>query len=441
MFEKVLKENTALKTENNELRRKLETALDEAAQQQAAFSKWMTEASSTRERERQERRQRLIALLEEEDKADMAKDAELTSSGVRKIAELTKTLEEAATQYRGDMNTWDEKAAVALEELKATRDGLKTKVKDDWTSVNERCTTLLSTARSHNAEVVRSIQQHANDLEPQMEALDDFATRAKSENANHHDARSELIQTMADVVEQSYGSTTAHFKAELDRVRDFGEKMESELNDLREGLDPLETQVRQPLANLREEIIGTGLQEYQPTGETPQKTQYSYPTHLPRTRAGSSSSQRFSTIAESTTPSDSPRSSNIGHNHANTTMIFSDIDVDSKTVPIPSSPSIHFSDKTNHTITSLREINPNTTSAFDPHASTISIPPAPTSLPGPPSTTEGGHTLPLFKRSTRSVKTTTGLKRPAALAGGENMVPLSSVFEQSLSRRKSPRLN
>ncbi|KAL2201845.1 kinesin-domain-containing protein [Sarocladium strictum] len=439
MFEKVLKENSTLKTENDDLRRRLENALDEAAQQQAAFSKWMTESSSTRERERQERRQRLIALLEEEDKADLARDTELTSSGVSKITELTKTLEEAATQYKGDMDSWDEKAANALEELKATRDGLKTKVKDDWTGVNERCTSLLSTARSHNAEVVRSIQQHANDLEPQMEALDDFATRAKSENANHHAARAELIETMSDVVEQSYASTTSHFKAELDRVRDFGEKMESELNDLRDGLDPLDTQVRQPLANLREEIIGTGLQEYQPTGETPQKTQYSYPTHLPRTRAGSRSSQRISSIAESTTPSESPRSSSL-LNPA--TLIFSDNDMDSKTMPIPSSPSMHFSDRTNHTITSLREINPNTTT-FDTHANTISIPTAPSSLPQ--STTEGGNTLPIFKRSTRAVRgagtAPTGLKRPAALAGGENVVPLSSVFEQSMSKRKSPRLN
>jgi kinesin family protein 11 len=434
-----LKENSTLKTENDDLRRRLETALDEAAQQQAAFSKWMTESSSTRERERQERRQRLIALLEEEDKADLARDTELTSSGVSKITELTKALEEAATQYKGDMDSWDEKAAHALEELKATRDGLKTKVKDDWTGVNERCTSLLSTARSHNAEVVRSIQQHANDLEPQMEALDDFATRAKSENANHHASRAELIETMSDVVEQSYASTTSHFKAELDRVRDFGEKMESELNDLRDGLDPLDTQVRQPLANLREEIIGTGLQEYQPTGETPQKTQYSYPTHLPRTRAGSRSSQRISSIAESTTPSDSPRSSSLANP---ATLIFSDNDMDSKTMPIPSSPSIHFSDRTNHTITSLREINPNTTT-FDTHANTISIPTAPSSLPQ--STTEGGNTLPIFKRSTRAARGTgtapTGLKRPAALAGGENVVPLSSVFEQSMSKRKSPRLN
>jgi kinesin family protein 11 len=60
--------------------------------------------------------------------------------------------------------------------------------------------------------------------------------------------------------------------------------MELDVNDLRDGLEPLDAQICQPLANLREDIGSTSLQEYQPTGATPVKAQYQYPTSLPRTQ-------------------------------------------------------------------------------------------------------------------------------------------------------------
>lgn len=48
----------------------------------------------------------------------MVKDVEFIFSGVRKIVEFIKMFEEVVMQYRGDMNIWDEKVVVVLEEFK-----------------------------------------------------------------------------------------------------------------------------------------------------------------------------------------------------------------------------------------------------------------------------------------------------------------------------------
>ncbi len=61
--------------------------------------------------------------------------------------------------------------------------------------------------------------------------------------------------------------------------------MSTQTTTLQETLAPLDSVLREPLSQLRENIATTAFQEYQPTGETPQKIQYTYPTELPRTDA------------------------------------------------------------------------------------------------------------------------------------------------------------
>jgi kinesin family protein 11 len=121
------------------------------------------------------------------------------------------------------------------------------------------------------------------DIETQMKALDDFVTRARSQNAQHHDSHAQSLQDLSTTVKSSYANIGSHFTSTYERVRDLGVEMSTKTGSLQETLTPLDEILRQPLAELRSNISNTILQEYQPTGETPQKVQYQYPTELPRT--------------------------------------------------------------------------------------------------------------------------------------------------------------
>jgi len=123
------------------------------------------------------------------------------------------------------------------------------------------------------------------DIEIQMRALDDFVTRARSQNAQHHDSHTHSLQNLSSTVKASYSNIATHFTSTYERVRDLGDEMSTKTATLQESLAPLDSVLKEPLTTLRENITSISFQEYQPTGETPQKIQYTYPTELPRTEA------------------------------------------------------------------------------------------------------------------------------------------------------------
>jgi kinesin family protein 11 len=435
MFEDLVKHVTNQRSEADRLRRQLQTATSTIVLQNASISTRIQEALEEEKRQSAEDRQKLMTqitgLINAHTEAQETRIADRAAQVQKSMAESSESLEGAVSQYAQDMDGWDSREGQLLEDVKKSRDQLKTKLKDDWTAADDRSTSIQNTAKSVHAETVRVVDEQIEDLDAQMEALDDFVTRAKSENATHHEAHSQSVKAVSTTVEQSFGNISGHFKTTFDRVKNLGEEMELDVNDLNDGLEPLDTQLCQPLANLREDIATTALQEYQPTGETPQKVVYQYPTSLPRTKRRSLLSTKIdedSTVVEVKEETDKDN-----------TLVFADLD-SSKSNISPSRPSTASTTATATSVdkiaplnmTSLREVNPNVTGNlttgninFDHRASNTSAP--------------ADLTMPLFKRSTR---TTRGAKKQSADGVGEGRenVPLTT-FSENAARRKSPRLN
>lgn len=256
-----------------------------------------------------------------------------------------------------------------------------------------------------------------------MESLDAFVTRARSENASHHEKHSESMEGLSSTVEQSFGNISNHFKVTFDRVKDLGEEMETETEEMQDGLEPLTQELCKPLSNLRKDIESTNIKEYQPTGATPMKMQYQYPTNLPRTEAHEA---LLANMKDESTPTKPVSES----------MVFSDIDNPDLHRSPPARQSTRMSTLSMISemppfTMSLREVNPNTTSnlTFDPSASIMSI---------------NENTAPLlFNKRTSTRFQGKGPRKQTSLLpieGRENVPP--SAFSQSLGpRRKSPRLN
>ena len=292
------------------------------------------------------------------------------------------------------------------------------------------------------------VDEQKSDLDVQMQALDDFVARARSENEEHHRQHSESMQNLSGTVEKSFANISNHFTNTFDRVRDLGDEMETDTKNLNGSLAPLQENICRPLHNLRDDINNTTLREYEPTGDTPEKKVYQYPSDLPRT---ASDQVLRDALRDAPTPS---------RNSGAPPVIFNDVNSPMSTKSTPENASPHKEASVpprNPLSMSLREVDPNLTTgqiAFDPAASTMSMP-------------AENATLPLFKRSTSTATataattaaaantttaataTTTAMKPPparfakkqalAAMAceGRENVPP--AVLSQG-SRRKSPRL-
>ncbi len=150
---------------------------------------------------------------------------------------------------------------------------------------NQHNSSIQTTTKSVHEETVRIVDAQIKDMAVQMQALDEFVTRARSQNERHHETHVQSLQGLSSTVRNSYSSIGEHFTSTYARVRDLGDDMSERTAILQATLPPLNATLRQPLAELRSNIADAPLKEYNPTGETPQKVQYAYPTTLPRTEA------------------------------------------------------------------------------------------------------------------------------------------------------------
>ncbi|KAJ3494813.1 hypothetical protein NLG97_g3828 [Lecanicillium saksenae] len=275
IFEDLVKHITAQRSESDNLRRQLQIATNAAVSQSSATSLRLQEAIEEERRQAAEDRQKLLSqittLINTHAETQESRFSDKTSQIQKSVTESSTALEGAVTQYNEGMDSWDEKEGELLEEVKKSREQLKTKLKDDWNTASEQSIAIQNTATSVHAETVRVVDEQVEDLGSKMHALDDFVTHARTENTTHHETHRLSVQNLSSTVEQSFGNISAHFKSTFDRVKNVGEEMELDANDMREALEPLESQLCQPLTNLREGISSTALQEYQPTGSTPQK--------------------------------------------------------------------------------------------------------------------------------------------------------------------------
>lgn len=121
------------------------------------------------------------------------------------------------------------------------------------------------------------------DMAMQMQALDDFVTRARSQNERHYETHVQSLRGLAETVEESHSSINDHFISSSTRIHNFDKDSIAQSTSIQAMLAPLAPSIQEPLSNLRANITNALLKEYIPTGETPQKTHYEFPATLPRT--------------------------------------------------------------------------------------------------------------------------------------------------------------
>ena len=150
-------------------------------------------------------------------------------------------------------------------------------------AANKRNSSLKGTTSSVHNETVRIVDEQMKDTVSQMQALDDFVMRARSQNDQHYDQHNKSLEGLSTAVKASYTNIGYHFNSTYERVKNLGEDMSGKQISSQELFASVDDMVCKPLADLRANISNTCLEDYQPSGETPQKVAYLYPTELPQT--------------------------------------------------------------------------------------------------------------------------------------------------------------
>lgn len=477
IFEDLLKHITSQKKESDNLRTQLEEASETIVLSNQSISSRIQEVISEERRQAAEERQDLLlqitSLINSQAELQESRLANRAAAIQQSVRETNSVFEGSVSNYSQAMDGWSEKEGQLLSDVAKSRDTMKTKLQDDWNvselvllrrrcvltnsqAANQYSTAIQATTKSVHAQTVRVVNEQMTDLDEQMTSLDDFVTRAKLQNSEHHNQHGESLQSLSETVEESYDNIGAHFKGTFSRVQELESEMGSATEAARDALEPLEENLCQPLSELREDISGTALQEYNPTGETPKKMSYEYPKDLPQTKDHAKLIAEFhgapSPNQSANPPSgvfadaDLPMSESMSPSHRDS--------LDDQVLPLPDRNPLSMS---------LREIHPNvnstTASAYNPRVSTASSTNGYSVIIGPGSlaneTSDVESEMPLFKKSriTRSIGGKGNKRSISALEGRENVPPpmtvvgsgtagrAGEIFAQSVSRRKSPRLN
>jgi kinesin family protein 11 len=151
----------------------------------------------------------------------------------------------------------------------------------------QHSTSIKDTTTSVHASTVKIVEAQMEQMDTQLHSLDDIMSRVRKQNNAHHTAHTASLHALTTTVQSSYSSIGNHFSTSFARVQSVEADISAQTTALKEILPTLgeDAYIRAPLRELRGAIDKQNLIEYNSTGETPQRVNYTIPANLPRTEA------------------------------------------------------------------------------------------------------------------------------------------------------------
>ncbi|KAI9376454.1 P-loop containing nucleoside triphosphate hydrolase protein [Aspergillus egyptiacus] len=207
-------------------------------------------------------------------------------------------LEQATNHHDRQVDELVFKSEQFAKDVSTSKDEIKARMQSDWEAFDQRNCSIQKATESVHKETVRIVDAQMNDMGRQMEALDDFVAKARSQNGRYHDAHISTLDNIATGVYQSYTSVQDRIEGIGGRMHHLQEETNQHQTTLQESIIPLYSDVRKPLSDLSSSFQDRSLEEYVPTGVTPKKRKYDYQSVLPTTESHEALKSRLRTTKE-----------------------------------------------------------------------------------------------------------------------------------------------
>ncbi|KAL2835408.1 P-loop containing nucleoside triphosphate hydrolase protein [Aspergillus pseudoustus] len=219
--------------------------------------------------------------------------------GVRTdIASSGDWLEQATSHHDRQIDEWVFRSEQFAKDVNASKEEFKSRMQSDWEAFDQRNSSIQKTTESVHRETVRIVDAQMDDMGRQMEALDDFVAKARSQNGLYRDAHQSTLDSIATSVYTSYSSVQEQFGSLGSRMNQLQDEAAQGRTSLEESMMPLLDGVRKPLSDLSSTVQNRPLQEYVSTGATPKKRKYEYTSDLPVTEGHETLRSRLRTTKE-----------------------------------------------------------------------------------------------------------------------------------------------
>jgi kinesin family protein 11 len=291
IFEDLIKRMNEQQNEAQRLRAQITSAntqfVEASQQSQTQLQQAVEEERQTAATERATLLANITSLINDSATSQEARMTDHLQTANKRVKTSEEAYLAAQQVYGNGMDAWNGSSQALIEQSVQSRESIKTRLKSDWASANDHTSKITETTHAVHGETVRIVDDQMAQMDNQLVALDEIVARVKAQNEEHHKAHTSSLAQLASNVQQSYQSIGAHFDTSYDRTKALDTDMQERTTSLQETLPALEadSDIREPLRLMRDELTAAQIAEYQATGETPAKTHYAYPHELPRTEA------------------------------------------------------------------------------------------------------------------------------------------------------------
>ncbi|KAG2415689.1 hypothetical protein HFD88_006880 [Aspergillus terreus] len=289
MFENMSKHIEGQKLEIDHLRRQLQEANRETVEANRRASSNLAQVLEDEDAAARAEREAVMAqihkLLEGSNQRQINRLKTKCDAVRNDLSSSGDCLEQATVHHDRQIDEWIFREEQFAKDVTASKDEIKTKLQKDWEAFDQRNVTIQRATESVHQETVRIVDAQMKDVSQQLTALDDFVAKARSHNGRFHEAHLGSLNTMSENVKGSYSAFDEKLGGFGEHIDQLREDAAMHTDSLEQTTAPLHKDIRQPLLDLRSAIRNRPMKEYIPTGVTPQKRRYEYPSSLPRTEA------------------------------------------------------------------------------------------------------------------------------------------------------------
>ena len=299
MFDDLTKQLLAQREESDRLRAALKEANRKNMQMSlSAASQLEAAVEAERRASEEDRAQLMLQVTELVTKSSQKREERLNTaltSTQASIVEATEQFEVADKTYGDGIDRWNDQDSALREKIAKSKEDVKGHFKKDWSAISDRNTRIQESTKAVHGETVKIVDVQVKDMATQMAALDEFVVRARRQNNEHAEQHLITLQGLSTQLKDSLEKVQTRVSSSA--MDNFTIGIKAHLDEISSTFADVQDKAREPLHQLQENLASTDMVNYIPTGQTPRRKEWSYPTELPRTIPPPSSS---------TTPSGKP---------------------------------------------------------------------------------------------------------------------------------------
>ncbi|KAK9432771.1 P-loop containing nucleoside triphosphate hydrolase protein [Lipomyces doorenjongii] len=207
--------------------------------------------------------------------------------GIQKEMATSKAnLDSAGHEFVIGVSGWLNNQGEFQRSMMQNKERIKQTIVESYRATEQQGEALQDSTRSIHSEAIKIVSSQKESLATQMQALDEFVTRARAQNETHHTTYGTAIKSIESGLHEGLAGANKNIEDSGRGLHVYADEAKNLLETAKSDAGVHSNTSLKEFIALREAILNIKLSEYVPSGQTPKKGKtYDVPKYLPKTVA------------------------------------------------------------------------------------------------------------------------------------------------------------